>query len=213
MTPPSKQLLLVQLIRGVILLCSTRSSSGCCSQPCCTQLKNPPQATVHGGQLLLNWLLEGAVYIVSGGVQGDKHVTMLAHHALRPGCEQMDDFLLSGRACWIKYNCPSHNAIITDRQRPPPQQTKVSLCSIIVLCEESLCPLSFGSVGDVQSGKRLRFQQCSEWATDTGRLLSRPKAAEFLMICIVRRVGEAGTVTGRLHFGKIASCRLFLKRS
>lgn len=102
------------------------------------------------------------------------------------------------RACWIKYNCPEHNAK-NDGQPPPDKSVSVSPEQ---LCEKSHCPLSFGAVEDGQSGRRLRFQHGRQVeGTDTKCLLSRwkkkkRKGHEFLMLGIVTHVGRRGVRRG-----------------
>lgn len=83
------------------------------------------------------------------------------------------------RACWIKYNCPEHNAK-NDRQPPPDKSVSVSPER---LCEKSHCPLSFGAVEDGQSGRRLRFQHGRQVeGTDTKCLLSRWGEKKWILI-------------------------------
>lgn len=94
--------------------------------------------------------------------------------------------LRGSRACWIKYNCPATMRKLlaaSDRQKCLCAAASAPwgkpLSSVLWICGGWPVRQAFGIPARAQLGE-----------TDTGCLLSRWKAYEFLMRCIVPYVGD-----------------------
>lgn len=124
-------------------------------------------------------------------MQGEKFAVMLAHHAVMTKLFTVKGWLTLCRlrgswACWIKYNCPGHNAKLL--ATPNRQKCLCAaatalwgkpLSSVLWSCGGRQVRQAFGIPAQAQLGE-----------THTECLLSRWKAYEFLMICIVSHVGD-----------------------
>lgn len=116
---------------------------------------------------------------------------MLAHHALMTKLFSVNGRLTLCRlrgswACWIKYNCPGHN----EKLLATPSWQKCLCAAAPALWGKPLSSVLWSCGGPPvrQAFEIPVWAQLGE--THTECLLSSWKAYEFLMLCIVQRVGD-----------------------